>query len=327
MTDYIVLFQRWLNLPEKKVSQVAVISAIDPALIISEMQLLDSGSALILEQGSYVVYVADACQIPNTLLEIGRLREITFRDVGEGTGKSCDIEDFDLYYKQLIIWDKENQCIVGGYRIGLGDQILKKYGIAGYYISTLFKITEGFYPVLRQSMELGRSYIIGSYQKKPQPLFLLWKGIIMYMARNPHYRYLFGPVSISRNFSDVSRNVIVTYLKKYYFNKEMSKFLKPRKPYKIKSSKVDNEILVQTFGKEITNLDKFVAFTEADGSRLPVLLRQYVRQNAKFIGFNLDPKFSDCLDGFIIADIYNLPENTVRAFQLEDENLILRSGA
>ncbi|MFZ4543690.1 MAG: GNAT family N-acetyltransferase [Saprospiraceae bacterium] len=311
------LFSRWLNLPSKKSILEKINNEENPHLIAGEIESLDKDEFLVLEQGNFEVYIANPGMIPHTLKEIGRLREITFRAVGEGTGRALDIDDFDLYYKQLIIWDKTDRCIVGGYRIGLGDEIFEQYGVHGFYISSLFKLGEGLYPILNQSLELGRSYIIEAYQKKPQPLFLLWKGIMTFLIKNPRYRYLFGPVSISRQYSDVSRNVIVTYLKKYYFDKEMAKNLVPRKPYKISNTKVDNEILVRTFGEELANLDKFIQMTEEGEARLPVLLRQYLRQNARFIGFNVDPRFSDCLDGFIIADVNDLPESTKEALQKE----------
>ncbi len=154
--------------------------------------------SLVASQGEFDIFVVKAKHIPNTLNEIGRLRELTFRNVDEGTGKSIDLDEYDLYYHQLLLWDREAKRIAGGYRMGLGDEIFNHYGASGFYISSLFKIDKGFYKTMRQSVELGRSYIVPEYQKKRMPLFLLWKGILFFLLKNPYYRYLYGPVSISK---------------------------------------------------------------------------------------------------------------------------------
>ena len=144
--------------------------------------------------------------IPNIIREIGRLREVTFREIGEGTNKSIDLDEYDIYYHHLFIWDTEAKLIVGAYRIGLGDEIFYSMGKKGFYVAELFKIKEQFTPVLKKSLELGRSFIRKEYQQKPLPLFLLWKGILKYLIDNPRYRYLIGPVSISNTFSKFSKS-------------------------------------------------------------------------------------------------------------------------
>ncbi|MBK9015008.1 MAG: GNAT family N-acetyltransferase [Saprospiraceae bacterium] len=169
--------------------------------------------------------------------EIGRLRELTFRVVGEGTGKTRDLDEYDLYYRQLILWDRESKQIAGGYRMGIGDEIFERYGAAGFYISSLFKIKEGFHPYMKKSVELGRSFIVPDHQRKRLPLFLLWKGILYFLLKNPRFSYLYGPVSISKYYSNLSRGVIVAYIKKYFYNNELAHFLKPRKPFKVKVDK------------------------------------------------------------------------------------------
>lgn len=318
VTNFPNFFQKWLPNFQKYELEEAIAPQGDEFFIVNEIEKLSTiNNCKICEQGSFVVFISPSNLIPNILKEIGRLREMTFRSVGEGTGKALDIDEFDLYYHQLIIWDDAAKKIVGGYRIGLGKEIFHQYGIHGFYTSTLFKIGEKLYPILAKSIELGRSFIIEEYQRKPQPLFLLWKGIHGFILQNPDYQYLFGPVSISKKYSNVSKSLMVSFLKKYYFDNELGKHLKPRKPFKIKVEKVDNDLLIKTLGKELNTFDKFIELTEDGTLRLPVLVRQYLRQNAKFIGFNLDPKFSDCLDGFIIAEIKNLPETTLNALQKE----------
>ncbi len=272
---------------------------------------------LIFSQSHFDVFIAKAIQLPNTLFEIGRLRELTFRDVGEGTGMSLDLDEFDLYYRQLIIWDRENQQIAGGYRLGLGDEIFMRYGKEGFYINTLFKIKKGFYPIMKSSVELGRSYVTKEYQKQRLPLFLLWKGIMHFLLQNPRYRYLYGPLSISKYYSEVTKGVIVAFVKKFYFDHKLAEYLEPRKPFKPSFKHIDVDVLVDNFQGELRNLDNFIEDIEPDHFKLPVLLKQYVKQNAKFISFNVDPNFSDVLDGFMLLDLKELPYTTIESLKGE----------
>ncbi len=291
--------------------QEPIVAPVDPDLLAAEIEQLRVDN-LVCHQSHFEVFVAHSTQIPNLLHEIGRLREITFRSVGEGSGKCCDVDEFDAYYRQLIIWDTDEHQIVGGYRLGCGDEIFEQYGVAGFYISSLFHIQEGFFPILKQSLELGRSYVLEEYQRKPLPLFLLWKGIHVFLLEHPRYRYILGPVSISRQFSDLSRGLMVGFLERHYFNAHLAAHLSPRTPFKVLAEKqVDISELIQNMGGDIHLLDKFIEGVETKGARIPVLLKQYLRQNARFIGFNLDPNFSDCLDGFMILDMNDLPTTTI----------------
>lgn len=269
----------------------------------------------LLARGEYDIFVADAREIPNALQEIGRLREITFRAVGEGTGMSRDIDEYDAHYKQLIIWDREEKQIVGGYRIGEGKRIFSQLGIEGFYIHSLFKIKKGFYPIMQEAIELGRSYILPDYQRKRLPLFLLWQGISHFLWKNPQYKYIYGPVSISKYYSQISKSLIVAFVKKFYFNKKLSKFLKPRKPFKVHTKEIDFKALMRNFDGQLQNLDNFVADIEPEHFKIPVMLKQYVKQNARFISFNVDPNFSDVLDGFMILAIDDLPESTLEGIR------------
>jgi putative hemolysin len=292
-----------------------VATPVDAHLLVGEVDWLRS-NCLTFEQSHFEVFVAGSGHIPNILLEIGRLRELTVRSVGEGTGRCRDIDEFDTYYRQLIIWDKTEQRIVGGYRLGCGDEIFAQYGVKGFYISSLFHIREGFFPILSQALELGRSYIVEDYQRKPLPLFLLWKGILAFLLQHPQYRYILGPVSISRQFSDLSRGLMVGFLEQNYYNESLAAHLSPRTPFKVESKKdVDISQIIESMAGDLSTLDKFIEGVETKGARIPVLLRQYLRQNARFIGFNLDPNFSDCLDGFMILDMNDLPAATIENLQ------------
>jgi putative hemolysin len=240
-------------------------------------------------------------------MEIGRLREVTFRDVGEGTNKSFDLDQFDLHYNHLIIWDNAKKQLAGSYRIGKGKDILSQYGKNGFYISSLFKIKKAFYPVLEEAFELGRSFIVKEYQRQPFSLVLLWKGILCYLMKNPEYSYLIGPVSISNDFSKKSKSLIVQYLRKNHFNLQLSDYIKPRKKFRIhKKLLKDNELLIEGMDKNLKILDLYINEFQPSYS-VPVLLKKYLQLNGKIIGFNIDPDFNNCLDGLMVVKIADIP--------------------
>ena len=273
---------------------------------------------------NFSLVCAPTLAIPELIKEIGRLREITFREVGEGTNKSTDIDEYDLYYNHLFIWDTEANRIAGAYRIGKGKDISAIYGTSGFYINSLFKIKKDFLPVLRESLELGRSFIVKDYQKKALPLFLLWKGILLFLLRNQEYRYLIGPISISNEFSKFSKSLIVEFIRKYFFDHEKAQFIEPRRDFVVKDDKVvDRKIFVDVAGNDINRIERIITDIEP-GYRIPVLLRKYLEINGRIIGFNVDPKFNDCLDGLLIVDLYNTPPDLYKGLSkdLQDESII-----
>ena len=281
-----------------------VIPETDRTLIVKEVAQLENYR--VWEEKNYEVYICPTSSIPHILREIGRLRELTFREVGEGTNKKIDLDNYDIYYHHLFIWDKDLHNIVGAYRIGKGDEILDTLGRRGFYLSELFKIKAPFYPILRQGIELGRSWIRKEYQLKPLPLFLLWKGILKYLIDNPRYRYMFGPVSISNNFSTFSKSLIVDYITKNHFDYELASYIKPKNKFKADLSPIDKDLLLEN-SDNLKDLDSLIADIENSHIKIPVLLRQYLNLNAKIICFNIDPKFSDCLDGFLLVDLQKIP--------------------
>ena len=256
---------------------------------------------------NYEVYITPTSAIPNIIREIGRLREITFREVGEGTNKSTDLDEYDIYYHHLFIWDTDNKLIVGAYRIGLGDEIFYSRGKKGFYTAEVFKIKGQFTQILKSSLELGRSWIRAEYQGKPLPLFLLWKGILKYVLDNPRYRYLLGPVSISNSFSTFSKSLIVDYITKHHFDHELAQYVKPRKKFKVDFAKIDTDLLMAGTDDSLKGLDSIISEVETRHMKVPVLLRQYIALNGKIICFNIDPKFADCLDGFLVVDMKQIP--------------------
>ncbi|MFC5282962.1 lysophospholipid acyltransferase family protein [Pedobacter alpinus] len=293
------------NLFKIKGKPEEIAPAIDADLLEAEVSKIRDSHKVWTEK-NYEVYITPTSYIPNIIKEIGRLREITFREIGEGTNKSTDLDSYDIYYSHLFIWDKETKMVVGAYRIGKGDEIFYSYGKKGFYIYELFKIKSQLYPVLRNSLELGRSWIRKEYQQKPLPLFLLWKGILKYVLDNPQFRYLIGPVSISNAFSKFSKSLIVNFIYRNHFDTEMAQMVKPRKQFKVDFSKIDVDLLTAT-SSSLKNLDSLIAEIETSHIKVPVLLRQYIALNAKIICFNIDPKFSDCLDGFLVLDLQNVP--------------------
>ncbi len=271
---------------------------------------------LLFKLNNFAIYCASSRNIPNLLTEIGRQREITFREVGEGTNRSIDLDEFDLYYHQLFIWDEVAQRLVGAYRIGKGADILHEFGVRGFYTQSLFRIKENFEPILEQSLELGRSFVIKEYQRQPMSLFLLWKGILYFLLKNPEYRYLIGPVSISDDYSKSSKELIIKFIMSHHFDLEQAQNITPRKSFKFKSKDPNMNVIMENMD-DINKLDKFIGDVGTINSGLPVLLKKYIKLNAKIIGFNVDPKFNNCLDGLILLDVYDIPKNTIESLSKE----------
>jgi putative hemolysin len=308
----------------KKVKKAEkIIDAVSLEKILPEVTMLKE-KYFLFDSNEYSVLCGPSIEIPNILNEIGRLREITFREVGEGTNRSLDTDEFDLYFNQLIIWDNTNLKIVGAYRVGRGDIIMQQFGVKGFYIQTLFNIKPDFFPILEKSLELGRSFIVKEYQKKPLSLFLLWKGILYFLLKNNEYRYLIGPASISNDFSKFSQSLIVDFFKANFFNHQLAKYIIPRKNFKVKQNpNFDNEIFIKNTSSDVKKLDKFIQDIEPSYST-PVLFKKYIQLNAKLLGFNVDPLFNNCVDGLMILDLFDVPLATLQTLSKElDDNSIL----
>ena len=272
----------------------SIADAVDPELLRSEIERLPQDRKLA-EAGEYAVYYAKSHEVPNVLFEIGRLRETAFRDAGEGTGKAIDLDSCDAYYLQLFLWNGRTRQIVGAYRIGPTDTIMERYGKGGLYTSTLFAFENRFLDELGDALELGRSFVRVDYQKSYTPLLLLWKGIGGYVARNPRYKILFGPVSISNDYQPVSRQLIVHFFRRHGGVEDRERLVKARSPFHVRPFYAGNW--------DIEDLSAMVADIETDRKGIPVLLRQYLKMGGELLGFNLDRNFSDSLDGLIVVDL------------------------
>ena len=256
-------------------------------------------TALLVESGEYQVFVARARQIPSALKEIGTLRERTYRAIGEGTGRTLDLDTFDEDYLHLFLWDRAQSQIVGAYRIGLTDQIMATRGVDGLYTRTLFRYDERLVARITPALELGRSFVRAEYQKDYSPLLLLWKGIGQFVVQHPQYRVLFGPVSISARYSDTSHQLLMAFLRQNHLDRDLADLVDAVNP----GTATKTIAPATAIPKNIDEANALVAQTEGDGKGVPVLLRQYLKLNARLLGFNVDPHFGDALDALMMVDL------------------------
>jgi putative hemolysin len=285
-----------------EVKQTAIASAHDTRLLEAEIANLSPHQRLAVHS-NYAVYAAAANQIPNLLYEIGRLREITFRNAGEGTGAAADLDEFDQHYSHLILWNRETHEVVGGYRFAKTDEVIASRGPRGLYTSTLFRLSRGFHDSVHPSIELGRSFVRPEYQKSYQPLLLLWKGIGQYLTSHPRYRYLFGPVSISKEYGSSSRALMVSYLKTRCGDEALGSFVHPRHKFRTRPIRdLDSRNLASLLGN-VDELSEVIADLEPDHKGVPVLLRHYLNLGGRILDFSVDQNFSSVLDGLILVDL------------------------
>lgn len=270
--------------------------------------------ALVATGGDLQVFRVNAEQIPHLLTEVGRLREITFRAVGEGTGKPLDLDEFDRNYLHLLLWHKTKGELVGSYRLGLTDRLLAARGQKGLYISTLFDFGHDFLSQLGTAVELGRSFIRPEYQNRPSPLMLLWQGIGHFVVTNPAYRYLLGPVSISNRYRPASRALIMKYLTQPQFLSPLAHLMRPRQPLDPRRTCHADVLERVQLIRDLGDLNRIISDIEPDGKGVPSLLRQYLKLGAKVLAFNIDPSFGHCLDCLCLFDGAAVDNRSVRHY-------------
>ncbi|WP_029034486.1 GNAT family N-acyltransferase [Salinimicrobium terrae] len=281
-------------------------------LMMAEVETCRKLDKRLLESKNYEVFLAKKEIIPNILNEIGRLREITFRAIGEGTNLSTDLDKFDDYYYHMFLWDHEANKIAGAYRMGMGAEIYEQYGINGFYLQDLFRFEPELHKMMSESIEMGRAFIIKEYQQRPMPLFLLWKGIVHCTLRFPKHKFLIGGVSISNKFSNFSKSLMIEFMRSHYYDPYVAQYIRPKKEFKVKLKDGDKDFIFDETQADLNKFDRIIDEVEPGSMRLPVLIKKYIKQNAKVIAFNVDPLFNDAVDGLMYIRISDLPESTVR---------------
>ncbi|GAA0872938.1 lysophospholipid acyltransferase family protein [Gangjinia marincola] len=296
----------------------------------TEIEFCRNNDKRLLETKNYEVFLAKKETIPNILREIGRLREITFRAIGEGSNKPIDLDKFDDYYHHMFLWDNEAHKIAGAYRMGMGEEIFATHGIDGFYLQELFRFEPELYRMMSQSIEMGRAFIINEYQQKPLPLFLLWKGIVHCTLRFPSHQYLIGGVSISDKFSAFSKSLMIEFMMSHYYDPFVAQYVRPKKEFKVKLNDADKDFVFDETKADLGKFDKIIDEIEPGSLRMPVLLKKYVKQNARVVAFNVDPHFNNSVDGLMYIKIADLPEGTVKPvmeeFQAEIERKMMEKN-
>ena len=313
-----------IPLRPKRTASTACATPVDPPqppeAVAAEVAALPADHLLI-SMGDIDVYFAEADRIPSVLKELGRLREETFRAVGEGTGTACDLDRFDGYYLHLFLWNREKSEIAGAYRLGLADEICAAHGPGGLYTHTLFRFDERLLSHIQPAIELGRSFVRLEYQKAYSPLLLLWKGIGAFVATHPRYTHLFGPVSITNEYRDSSRNLMLRSLRLSNFEGELARLVRPRRPPR-KPARAEWNL--PDFNPYIDNIDlvsKLVQEIEGDGRKgIPILLKQYLKLGGRLLAFNVDPDFSSVVDGLISVDLRHCDPRILARYMGESES-------
>jgi putative hemolysin len=271
-------------------------------LLVAELKQLAPDRCLA-ESGDLAVYLAKANETPRMLQEVGRLREVTFRLAGEGTGKRRDLDRFDRYYWQVLLWHKTKQELVGAYRAGNTAEILAERGVSGLYTSTCFRYDARLFEKIGPALELGRSFVRPEYQRQYAPLLLLWKGIARLLATHAEAPVLFGAVSISNDYSKASREMIYRFFEARMRDDELTGLIEPRRPFRPAGLRPwDCRAMCHAL-HDVEELSQPITDVESDGKGLPVLLRQYAKIGGKMVGFNVDRKFSNVLDGLVVVDL------------------------
>ena len=317
-----------IKLPKK--GPKAIVTGASVENMIQEVNALREADCRLLQSKNYEVFFAQADKIPNVLHELGRLREITFREVGEGTNESTDIDKFDKYYHHMFLWDDDAKKVAGAYRMGLGSEIYPKYGMDGFYLNELFRFEPELHDMMSKSIEMGRAFIVREYQQKPMPLFLLWKGIIHTTLRFPEHKFLLGGVSISNQFSEFSKSLMIEFMKSNFYDPYIAQYIHPKRAFKVKLKDADKDFVFNEAESDLNKFDKIIDELEPGTLRLPVLIKKYIKQNARVVAFNVDPLFNDAVDGLMYIRISDIPDSTVKPvmeeFQAELERKLSEKG-
>ncbi len=296
---------------KKEVKQDKIDAPTDLSLMLAELESIREKSFLY-STVNFDCYLADYEDIPNIMHEIARLREEAFRAIGEGTGKSLDQDEFDKYFKQMFLWDNVKQKIAGCYRLGIGSEIVPKMGIKGFYVSTLVNIDESFSDKLIHTIELGRSFVTLDYQKEVLPMMLLLRGLSDVVVRYPQINHFIGPVSISAWYPKFYLSLIARFVaENHAIEDDLKDKVTPKTPFVPDFLKVDSDALLKHNMGSVEKFDKFLLRLSNGEYRLPTLYKKYLKLNAKFLCFNVDPDFNDTLDSLLFLTFTDFPEDEV----------------
>lgn len=268
--------------------------------ICGEIAALASGRLASL--GDFEVYCARPRAIPAVLTEIGRLREATFRDAGEGTGRSTDLDSFDAYYDHLFVWNKRAKAVAGAYRLAPTPPILRRFGQAGLYTASLFRFLPPFFEQLGPALELGRSFIRPEYQRDFAPLYLLWRGIARYLEGHPEIKMLFGAVSVSNRYSEASRQLLAEFVNGRAPH-PLAEYVRPRNPFRPTLAGVAELRRLAHSTRSLDVLSRILRDLDPAQDGVPVLLRQYEKLGGAVLALNVDENFSEVLDCLLLVDL------------------------
>lgn len=277
-----------------------IVGALPPLEVQRDIDGLSASQRLV-TSGDYEVWYAWAPQAPSVLREIGRLREETFRKVGEGTNRSIDLDRFDANYLHLFIWNRAQRYVVGAYRMGHVDKILIGNDQRAFYTNTLYEYDRRFLEKMTPGLELGRSFVVERHQREFLPLLLLWRGITAYVKQNPRYSTLFGAVSISDRHHDVSKHLMLDHLQNY-MDPELSALVQPRHPVPAPSADAMPQ-WTKTMVSDLSEVSAMVSEIETEQRGVPVLLREYLKLGGRLAGLNVDPSFNHSITALVVIDL------------------------
>ena len=306
-----------VRLRRRPAAPAPVAAPIAASRIAREIDALPAGARLV-ESGAWSVFCAGGEAIPETLQEIGRLREITFRAAGEGTGRPRDLDRYDARYLHLFVWHREQQALAGAYRIAPTDRVVAAHGVSSLYTRSLFRYPRRLVEELGPALELGRSFVQPQFQRDYQPLLLLWRGIGRLVANEPRYRVLFGPVSISAEYGAVTRQILARFLLANRYSAGLGSLVRPKRPLPADPHDAAGALVRSTVASSVDKVDEIVRELEAGQRGIPVLLRQYLKLNAKLLGFSVDPAFGHVLDGLIVVDLLDVDRSLLSRYLGKD---------
>jgi len=291
--------------------QEPVIREVDRELVHKELTALNDTGDCLLHTGPYRVYLMKKKDAPETIREIGRLREVNFRMEGEGTGLAIDLDPYDDHFTHLVLYHEDHRCIAGAYRLGIAADCLARPGYSGFYNDQFFAFSEQGMPFFSQCIEMGRAFIEHRYKDKGLPLLLLWKGIVLTTERHPEIRYLFGTVSMSAAYTVLSQRLLTAFLLRYFHDEKMAELFQPKDPYLVSPGAAEIRIVEALGADGFNRLNQLVQSIEPDGKGLPHLYKRYIEQNARVLHATIDTSFGNCLDLLMVLDLQQMANNPI----------------